>query len=167
MPTNDIKSALVRQIEYSFSRLDIDYSTSVQDNYAVYQTAFKKNARRTYCYILHKDKINRTNHLNTVFRFKSKSDITSWFEDQEVCELARNWTKRFKRVWSSETNTSSKFTEPAIVTDQYGIMITSDDLDHADFKIVVDLFVTIAVEVGNQAAIRKNRDWTRFNELIK
>jgi len=167
MQKKDIRQELITQLESSFSRLNLDYITSEQDNYAVHQTAFKKNARRTYCYILHKDKIDHSNHLNLVFRFRSESEIISWFKEQSICELSLNWIKRFRRVWSSETNTSSKFTEPALITDQYGIRVTFDDIEHVDFEKTLDLFIKIAVEAGNQVAKRKDRDWSRYEELIQ
>jgi hypothetical protein len=159
-----VRSRIVPALESAFSSLRYPFQTSEQDNHAVRSIGFKKNSRRVYCFVLLEDRIQHRPE-NLVFRFRADSEIQSWFKERNVSAAIRSWQPRFRAIWDEQSGVSKRYSEPSIVTAQYGICLNEGDCASLDFVSTLTIFLEIAVEAVCQSSLRKDRDWHRYEIL--
>jgi hypothetical protein len=163
----DSDDKLIQAVRRSFVRLQIQPLETIQDNQYVKSTGFKRSIRATYCYVLHQDRTGLNSKANLVFRFRKNEKIENWFFYNEQSCLVKNWAARFVKMWSDDKPIPKKLQEQEMVTAQYGIFLTADDMNNDDFEHVLDKYLVVAIEAVSQASKRKHPDWSVYEQKIK
>jgi len=166
MYREQINIKLVGLIKKALKKLDAPFTTKRQYNPTVDALMFKRNGNRVYCYVLDKDKTPQRTRVNLVFRFRSGDNPKEWFSEKDVRALVSDWQAGFTKIWCAESGTPLRYREPAVVTEQFGLKVSENDLKHASIEETISCFVEIAVEAAIAASRQKDRDWSRYEALI-